>query len=140
MELVDEGEAYLRRAGALGRVGRFRLEAAIQAVHCDRARTGRTDWEALRTLYTALVGVTPSLGARVALAGVTGHVDGSAAGLGLPDRLHEAPGSRDVVDRFQPFHAARADLLVRAGPSAGEGRLHHGPLLGRVRLARARRR
>jgi predicted RNA polymerase sigma factor len=40
------------------------LEAAIQAVHCDRARSGVTDWEALHTLYAALVRVAPSLGER----------------------------------------------------------------------------
>ena len=40
-ELIAEGRALLRRASALGApLGRFQLEAAIQAVHCDRARTG----------------------------------------------------------------------------------------------------
>ena len=43
-ELIDEGRALLRRAAALGDpLGRFQLEAAIQAVHCDRARTGDLD-------------------------------------------------------------------------------------------------
>ena len=42
--LIAEGRALLRRASALGRpLGRFQLEAAIQAVHCDRARTGELD-------------------------------------------------------------------------------------------------
>src|SRR6185312_3946241 len=53
--LIDEGDALLRRAasasissggndgGASGAPGRFQLEAAIQAVHCARARTGATD-------------------------------------------------------------------------------------------------
>ena len=40
--LVAEGDAYLRRAGR-GEPGRFQLEAAVSAVHCARARTGRTD-------------------------------------------------------------------------------------------------
>ncbi len=105
--LIDEGEAYLRRAAASGEVpGRFELEAAIQAVHLDRRRTGVTDWHALRQLYTALVAVAPSLGSRVALAAVIGRVDAADAGLAaLP------PGG----ERFQPWWATRADLLVRAG-------------------------
>ena len=75
--LVDEGETYLRRAAASGGApGRFELEAAIQAVHLDRRRTGTTDWSALRQLYTALVAVAPSLGSRVALAAVIGRADG----------------------------------------------------------------
>jgi RNA polymerase sigma-70 factor (ECF subfamily) len=107
VSLIDEGEAYLRRAAASGEVpGRFELEAAIQAVHLDRRRTGVTDWHALRQLYTALVAVAPSLGSRVALAAVIGRVDGADAGLAaLPSG----------GERFQPWWATRADLLTRAG-------------------------
>ena len=111
--LVEEGETYLRRAGAgrLGPPGRFELEAAIQAVHCDRARTGSTDWPSVRTLYLALVQVAPSLGAHVALAGVVGRLDGPAPGSTVLQAL------RDVAarGRFQPYWAARAHLLAGAG-------------------------
>ncbi|GAA2035606.1 RNA polymerase sigma factor [Agromyces tropicus] len=106
---IDEGDAYLRRAarerGRLATPGRFELEAAIQSVHCAR-RTGTTDWAALRTLYDALLATAPSLGAEVARAVVVGRLDGPEAGLAaLPG---EASG-------FQPWWAARADLLERAG-------------------------
>jgi RNA polymerase sigma-70 factor (ECF subfamily) len=68
-ELITEGRALLRRASALGDpLGRFQLEAAIQAVHCDRARTGALDAETLVTLYRGLVAVAPTVGARAALA------------------------------------------------------------------------
>ncbi|HEX7195768.1 MAG TPA: DUF6596 domain-containing protein [Candidatus Limnocylindria bacterium] len=68
-ELIAEGRALLRRASALGDpLGRFQLEAAIQAVHCDRARTGALDAETLVTLYRGLVAVSPTAGARAALA------------------------------------------------------------------------
>ncbi|MDQ0574211.1 RNA polymerase sigma factor [Agromyces albus] len=107
-QLIDEGETYLRRAATSGRraPGRFELEAAIQAVHLDRRRTGAIDWDALRQLYTALVAVAPSLGSQVALAAVIGRTDDAHAGLAaLP-----AGG-----DHFQPWWATRADLLARAG-------------------------
>ena len=104
--LIDEGESYLRRATSPGPPGRFQLEAAIQAVHFDRRRTGRTDWAALRTLYTALLAVAPSLGAQVALAAVVGRTDGPEGGLAaLPSD----------AESFQPYWATRADLLARAG-------------------------
>ena len=67
--LIAEGEALLRRASALGApLGRFQLEAAIQAVHCDRARTGTLDVETLVTLYRGLVALAPTAGSRAALA------------------------------------------------------------------------
>ncbi|GLY93164.1 DUF6596 domain-containing protein [Actinoplanes sp. NBRC 103695] len=106
--LIAEGESYLARATRPGTPGRFQLEAAIQAVHCDRARSGVTDWPALRTLYTALNAVEPSLGSRVALAAVTGRIDGPAAGLAVLDGVADAAA-------FQPYHATRANLLARAG-------------------------
>ena len=108
LRLIAEGESYLRRATVPAPPGRFRLEAAIQAVHCDRVRTGVTDWAALGTLYRALVTVAPSMGARVALAAVTGRLDGPERGLA------ELPAG----EGFQPYHAARADLLARAGRPA----------------------
>jgi RNA polymerase sigma-70 factor (ECF subfamily) len=110
-ELITEGEAYLRRAQPAGAPGRFQLEAAIQAVHCDRLRTGITDWRSLRMLYSALLAVAPTLGARVAAAVVTARIDGPEAGLAaLPSE----------ADGFQPYWAARAGLLAEAGQDATE--------------------
>ena len=104
--LIAEGEAYLRRARPADAPGRFQLEAAIQAVHCDRLRTGRTDWDALRMLYAALLAVAPTLGARVASAVVVARIEGPEAGLAaLPT----------AADDFQPYQAARAELLAAAG-------------------------
>jgi RNA polymerase sigma-70 factor (ECF subfamily) len=108
--LIAQGEASLRRAHALARVGRFQLEAAIQSVHCDRAVTGVTDWPALHRLYTALVAVAPTLGARVALAATVGRVDGPTAGLHALDAITDV-----AVHRFQPAWATRAHLLREAG-------------------------
>lgn len=108
--LIVEGEAYLHRAHALGRIGRFQLEAAIQSAHCARAATGSTDWAALRKLYAALVSVAPTLGARVAFAATIGRVEGPEAGLAALDRVGEA-----AVGRFQPAWATRAHLLEEAG-------------------------
>ncbi len=111
--LITEGESYLGRAAG-GALGRFQVEAAIQAVHCARAVTGRTDWAALRTLYTALDTIAPSHGARIALAAVIARLDGPASGL---ERLAELFIDDPQVERLQPFHATRAELLARTGPA-----------------------
>ncbi len=70
--LIEDGEAMLQRAHALGEpLGRFQLEAAIQSAHCDRARTGTLDRATVVRLYRGLVAVAPTAGAREALAALT---------------------------------------------------------------------
>lgn len=112
--LIEQGEAHLRGAQELGRIGRFQLEAAIQAVHCARPRTGTTDWSALCTFYDALVEIAPTIGASVARAVAVGERDGPDAGIGVLDSI----GS-EAVHRYQPALAARAHLLERAGHLEG---------------------
>jgi predicted RNA polymerase sigma factor len=110
--LIQRGEFYLRRARPLGRLGRFQLEAAIQSVHCDRARSGVTDWAALQNLHAALVRLSPTLGTQVALAAVTGEVHGPERALADLDALErEHPQAAE----FQPYWATRAHLLASAG-------------------------
>jgi predicted RNA polymerase sigma factor len=108
--LVALGEGYLRRARALGGMGRFQIEAAIQSVHCARAASGETDWRALRTLYAGLLSVAPTIGARVAYAATTGRVEGAEAGLAALDGIAD-----EAVQWFQPAWATRAQLLREAG-------------------------
>lgn len=108
--LIERGEHYLHQAQSRKRVGRFQLEAAIQSAHCARKRNGKTDYRALRTLYTALASMVPTLGARVALAATIGRLDGPQAGLQYLDAITE-PG----IERFQPAWATRAHLLQEAG-------------------------
>ncbi len=109
-ELIALGEHLLHRARALGGMGRFQIEAAIQSVHCARATSGVTDWHSLLTLHTALVAIAPTLGARVAHAAAVGRAEGSQAGLEALDTITD-----DAVQRFQPAWATRAHLLAEAG-------------------------
>ncbi|WP_115788553.1 RNA polymerase sigma factor [Arthrobacter silvisoli] len=115
--LIRRGEEHLQRASRLVTAsrspGRFQLEAAIQAVHATRSRSGRTDWTALGTLYAALNTVAPTLGSLVAQAAVIGRLDGSLAGLKRLDAIAaERPAG---CERFQPYFAARADAYASAG-------------------------
>ncbi|GAB3848555.1 RNA polymerase sigma factor [Micromonospora andamanensis] len=114
--LIRRAYAHLRAAHARGQVGRFQLEAAVQAVHCARRETGSTDWPALLDLHRALHAVAPSLGGAVAYAVATAEVDGPAAGLAQLDELLTVAGDR--TRRFQPARAARAHLLERLGRHA----------------------
>jgi RNA polymerase sigma-70 factor (ECF subfamily) len=105
--LIAQGEGLLRRAHTLGAVGRFQLEAAIQSVHCARATSGVTNWDALLALYDALVRLAPTLGARVSRAAVVARVHGAAAGLAALDELGEPV--------FQPWWVVRGHLLRELG-------------------------
>ncbi len=111
--LISRAHEHLRAAHARGQLGRFQLEAAIQAVHCARGRDGTTDWPTLLSLHRILQSVAPSLGSGVALAAVTAEVDGPAAGLAALDALLAEAGEH--ARRFQPAKATRAHLLDRLG-------------------------
>ena len=117
--LIGRAHEHLRAAHAHGQLGRFQIEAAIQAVHCARwtnsatAPEGATDWAALLTLHRILQVIAPSLGSSVALAAVTAEVDGPAAGLAALDALLKEAGQD--ARRFQPARATRAHLLDRLG-------------------------
>jgi RNA polymerase sigma-70 factor (ECF subfamily) len=111
--LISRAHEHLRAAHARGKLGRFQLEAAIQAVHCARPPDGETDWPTLLTLHRLLHAVAPSLGSGVALAAVTAEVDGTAAGLATLDAVLEEAGQ--AARRFQPARATRAHLLDQSG-------------------------
>lgn len=118
--LLRRAEVYLRKAsdvtsesGDHATPGRFQLEAAIQAVHADRVRAGRTEWTVLATLHAALNLVAPTLGSKVAEAAVIRRADGPLAALRrLNDLAEQHP---QECERFQPYAVARADALRSAG-------------------------
>src|SRR6266571_1455553 len=85
--LISRAHEHLRAAYPRGQLGRFQLEAAIQAVHCARRQTATTNWPTLLTLHRLLRTVAPSLGSGVAFAAVTAQVEGPAAGLAMLDAL-----------------------------------------------------
>jgi predicted RNA polymerase sigma factor len=113
--LIGRAHEHLRAAHMRGQLGRFQIEAAIQAVHCARQHGAGTDWPTLLTLHRLLDAVAPSLGSGVALAAVTAEVDGPAAGLTALDALLEDAGPQ--ARRFQPARATRAHLLDQLGRS-----------------------
>jgi RNA polymerase sigma-70 factor (ECF subfamily) len=104
---IAEAERELMLAGAAQRPGRFQLEAAIQSVHAERARTGATDWSAIATLYEGLVRLVPTLGAQVGRAAAFAEVHGAAMALALLDDI-----DAQAVN-YQPYWAVRAHLLQR---------------------------
>ncbi len=111
--LIGEAARALTRAGKRGQLGRFQLEAAIQSVHIERARTGRVDWQSITLLYEGLVRIAPTLGARVGRAAAVAEARDAAAGLACLDALPS-----DSVKNYQPYWAVRAHLLQQSDTAA----------------------
>lgn len=108
--LIDRSARMLNRAAALGQMGRFQLEAAIQSVHAARTVTGQTNWRALSQLYTGLLNIFPTIGAAVSRAAVVAEDAGPAQGLALLNQI-----TFGEIDRFQPAYAVRAHCLSGLG-------------------------
>jgi RNA polymerase sigma-70 factor (ECF subfamily) len=110
-QMIDEAEALLLRASGLGTVGRYQLEGAIQSAHVARRRTGRADWAAVVRLYDALLAISNSPVAAVNRALAIAELHDAGAALEAMDQA-----AKDVrLAEYQPFWAARAELLARIG-------------------------
>jgi RNA polymerase sigma-70 factor (ECF subfamily) len=108
--LIEEAERHLGEAFTQGRSGRFQLEAAIQSVHAERARTGRTDWAAIMLFYEQLLRISPAFGTRAGYAAAVAEANGPEAGLAVLESIDP-----DAVSHYQPYWAVRAHLLQRLG-------------------------
>ena len=109
--MIAEAEALLRRASELGSVGRYQLEGAIQSAHVARRLTGHADWPAVVQLYDALLAISGSPVAAVNRALAIAELDGAAAALNALD----SAGADARLAEYQPYWAARAELLARTG-------------------------
>lgn len=108
---IEQAEAALLRAGTMGQIGRYQLEAAIQSAHVMRRRSGRANWQDVVELYDGLVRMTGSPVAalnRALAVAETGDAEKALACL-------DAIGADARVREYQPYWAARAELLSRTG-------------------------
>jgi RNA polymerase sigma-70 factor (ECF subfamily) len=96
-----------------GGPGPFALQAAIAALHCQAARSDDTDWPQILRLYDALERVQPSPIVSLNRAVAVAMVEGLQPALAIVDSLADSGD----LDGYHLLHAARADLLRRAGAS-----------------------
>jgi RNA polymerase sigma-70 factor (ECF subfamily) len=109
-ELIEEGQALVRRCLRIGQPGPYQVQAAINAVHSDAPSTAATDWSQILELYDQLLALTPTPIVALNRAVAVAEVDGPEAALALVDDLE--------LDTYHLFHAIRADLLRRLGRTA----------------------
>jgi RNA polymerase sigma-70 factor, ECF subfamily len=108
---IAEGLTALDAALALGGKGPYAIQAAIAALHARAGRPEETDWRQIAALYAALQRALPSPVIELNHAVAVSMVEGPDAGLA---RL-EALADREGIRGYHLLHAARADLLRRAG-------------------------
>jgi RNA polymerase sigma-70 factor, ECF subfamily len=123
--MINEAEHLLHLASTMKTIGRYQLEAAIQSAHATRRFAGATDWPAILGLYKGLYDITASPVVAINMAVAVAEVEGWAAGLAALPHLAENP----ELIQFQPYHAARAELLTRAGRTE-EAREAYGLAIG----------
>lgn len=116
---IREGLSALQRALRYGRPAQYQIQAAIAALHL-RAAGGDADWVQIADLYDALGRLDPSPVVKLNHATAVGFAHGGAAGLKLLEPLLSDP----LLQRYQPLHAAHAELLIRAGRLPGAARAY----------------
>ena len=109
--MMAEAESLLRRAGAMGAIGRYQLEAALQSAHVFRCSTGQANWAQVVQLYDALYALVGSPVVAMNRAIAIAELHGAQAGLDAMPRIE----SDARLAQYQPYWAARAELLARAG-------------------------
>jgi len=106
-DLIEEGQALVRRCLVRNQPGPYQIQAAINAVHSDAATAADTDWTQILALYDRLMALTPTAVVALNRAVAVAEVDGPQSALDLIDAL--------ALDRYYLYHAIRADLLRRLG-------------------------
>jgi len=112
--LIGRGLAALERAGRLGTLGPYALQAAIAACHARALTPEATDWARIAALYDALAQLMPSPVVELNRAVALGMAYGPQAGLALADTLLDVPALRT----YHLLPSVRGDLLAKLGRHA----------------------
>jgi RNA polymerase sigma-70 factor (ECF subfamily) len=117
---IREGITALDRALRCGRPDQYQIQAAIAALHIRAADGDAADWAQIAALYGTLGRLDPSPVVKLNHATAVGFAHGGDAGLRLLEPLLTDP----VLQRYQPLHAAHAELLRRAGEATAAARAY----------------
>ena len=133
-QMIGEAESLVWRASALGVIGRYQLEGALQSAHVYRCRTGDANWAEVVQLYDTLLALAASPVVAINRALAIAETHGASAAL---DALQAIAADARLAD-YQPYWAARAELLARTG-AHGEARRAYEIAIGLEHDAAVRR-
>jgi RNA polymerase sigma-70 factor (ECF subfamily) len=109
------GTSILKKALGRGNIGPYQVQAAISAVHAEASRYEDTDWQEITLLYDRLYALQPNPVIRLNASIAISNLHGPKAGLAVLDELAD----EKLFKAYQPYYAARADLLRRTGDTKG---------------------
>src|SRR5262249_11250783 len=115
---LGAGLAALQRAAHCPGRGPSQVQAAIAAAHATAPSGAETPWRAIAALYAELEAIHPSPVVRVNRAVAESRASGARAGLALLEPLALDARLHARLAAYQPYHAARADLLRQAARRA----------------------
>ena len=110
-DLIAAGARLLDGALAHGSPGPYQIQAAISALHAQAPSYAATDWQEITLLYGELYALRPSPVVRLNAAVALSYAEGAEAAIPMLAELER----QGALARYQPFHAAHADILRRAG-------------------------
>ncbi len=105
----SEGISLLQNTLVKQRAGPYQLQAAISAVHATSPSWQETDWDQIVALYNLLFAMQPSPVVKINQSVAVSYADSVEAALQMLDELE----TQASVQTYQPYFAARADLLIR---------------------------
>lgn len=108
---ISEGIALIKAALVMQRLGPYQLQAAISAVHAEAKHWEDTDWPQIAALYQLLYRMQPTPVVTINYAVAVSYADSTESAL---KHLNEVEDMEAIKD-YQPFYAAKADILMRAG-------------------------
>ncbi len=109
-ELIEEGDRILRQALEGRSIGPYQIQAAISAIHSHAEDWQSTDWPQIAQLYRRLYTLKPSAVIRLNEAVAISMIQGPESGLSILNDIE----SEGLLKSYQPFYAAKADMLRRA--------------------------
>lgn len=109
LDKTGEVTAKLEQVLALGKPGPYQLQAAIAAIHCESSSFHDTDWLQIAALYQQLYKLRPNPVVELNRIIALSYVNDLETVFCALAKLSPA------LNHYQPYHAARADILMRMG-------------------------
>jgi len=108
---IEEGVRLVEQALRMRRPGPYQIQGAIAAVHAEALTAADTDWRQIAVLYEELLRYerTPVIELNRAVA--ISLAVSPAEGLSLLEHIERI----GALEKYAPFHLARADMFRRLG-------------------------
>jgi RNA polymerase sigma-70 factor, ECF subfamily len=107
--MIEEGDQILLSAIAMGKPGPYQLQAAISAIHSQSSSHAETNWQEISMLYEKLHGFSENQVHEL------NRIVSRSYFISLNNVLQELSEVSYELADYQPYHAAKADILRRAG-------------------------